>query len=283
MAVITISRGCFSHGREIAEKVAERLGYECVSREVLIEAAKFFNIPEMSLVKSMEDAPGILERITHGRSDYLTYVRAALLERASSGRLVYHGLGGRLLLGDLPCLLSVRIIADMNERIAFLQTKENKTREEAFRHLRAEDRVRYDWSRYLYNEDINDPSLYDLVIHIGKLKIDDACDVICRAAESERYNDNEECRTVMTDLAISSHIQALLLNTYDADVTCKNGYVYIKVAAPKIRKAGYSEAKTEKILRETMREEIIREIESAAHSVPGVKEVACDIDMPYYR
>jgi hypothetical protein len=35
MAIITISRGCFSHGQEIAEKVARRLEYECLSREVL--------------------------------------------------------------------------------------------------------------------------------------------------------------------------------------------------------------------------------------------------------
>ena len=28
MAIITISRGCFSHGKEIAEKVADRLGYQ---------------------------------------------------------------------------------------------------------------------------------------------------------------------------------------------------------------------------------------------------------------
>ena len=46
MAVITISRGSFSYGQEIAEKTAKMLGYECVSREILLEAAHLFNVSE---------------------------------------------------------------------------------------------------------------------------------------------------------------------------------------------------------------------------------------------
>ena len=37
MAIITISRGSYSKGKEIAEKLAEELVYECLSRDVLLE------------------------------------------------------------------------------------------------------------------------------------------------------------------------------------------------------------------------------------------------------
>ena len=74
MAIITISRGCFSHGQEIAEKVAEILGYECISREVLIEAAKLFNVSEKKLIKSLHDAPTIPERIAHKKTEYLFHL-----------------------------------------------------------------------------------------------------------------------------------------------------------------------------------------------------------------
>ena len=72
MAIITISRGCYSHGKEIAEKVALKLGYECVSREILIEASHFFHVPGMNLLKSLHDSPSVLERITHGQEMYLS-------------------------------------------------------------------------------------------------------------------------------------------------------------------------------------------------------------------
>jgi hypothetical protein len=47
MAIITISRGSYYRGREVAEKLAAKLGYDCISREILLAASKEFNIPEI--------------------------------------------------------------------------------------------------------------------------------------------------------------------------------------------------------------------------------------------
>jgi len=62
MAIITISRGSYTKGKEISEKVAERLGYGCISRDVLLEASKDFNVPEIKLIRAIHDAPSILDR-----------------------------------------------------------------------------------------------------------------------------------------------------------------------------------------------------------------------------
>jgi len=45
MAII-ISRGSYthSHSKIVAEKVAERLGYKCIGRELFISASKEFDI-----------------------------------------------------------------------------------------------------------------------------------------------------------------------------------------------------------------------------------------------
>ena len=67
MTIITISRGSYSKGKEIAEKTAQKLGYECVSRDVLLEASEHFNIPEIRLIRALHDAPSILERFTYAR------------------------------------------------------------------------------------------------------------------------------------------------------------------------------------------------------------------------
>ena len=61
MAIITISRGSYSKGKEVAEKVAKKLGYECLSREVVLEASNQYNISEIKMVKAIHDAPTILE------------------------------------------------------------------------------------------------------------------------------------------------------------------------------------------------------------------------------
>ena len=67
MAIVTISRGSYSRGKEIAEKVAQKLGYECIAREALIEASEQFNIPEIKLVRAIHDAPSILDRFAYGK------------------------------------------------------------------------------------------------------------------------------------------------------------------------------------------------------------------------
>jgi hypothetical protein len=94
MAVITISRGSYSRGKEIAEKVAERLNYDCISRDILIEASEHFNTPEIKLIRAIHDAPSILDRFSQGKERYIAYVREALLEYAENDNVVYHGLAG---------------------------------------------------------------------------------------------------------------------------------------------------------------------------------------------
>ena len=79
MAIITISRGSYSKGKEVAEKVAQRLGYDCISRDVVVEASEHFNIPEIKLVRALHDAPSVLERFTYGKERYLTFFEAAFL------------------------------------------------------------------------------------------------------------------------------------------------------------------------------------------------------------
>ena len=62
MAIITISRGSYSRGKEIAEKVAAKLDYSLLSRDILLQASEEFNIPEIRLVRALHDAPSVLER-----------------------------------------------------------------------------------------------------------------------------------------------------------------------------------------------------------------------------
>jgi hypothetical protein len=92
MSIITISRGSYSRGKEVAEKLAQALGYECISREILLEASQQFNIPEIKLVRAIHDAPSVLERFTYGKERYVAYIRASLLKHMEKDRVVYHGL-----------------------------------------------------------------------------------------------------------------------------------------------------------------------------------------------
>lgn len=282
MAIITISRGCYSHGKEIAEKLAEKLGYECVSREILIEASHFFHVPEMKLLKSLHNAPSILERITHGQDMYLSYVQAALLEHAKKNSMVYHGHAGHLLMPGISHVIKVRVIAELNQRIEFLQQKQNVSKGEAAALIKNEDMERARWTRYLYKMEIDDPQIYDIIINIGRLTIEDACELICAADRCNSYKDTPASKKALYDLALSSHVRAALQTICKAEVRADDGIVHIKVPAQKIRKTSYTRPKVEAYVKERIVKDLRKEIEGIVEEIPDVKEVFYDIEPPYY-
>jgi cytidylate kinase len=139
MSIITISRGSYSHGKEVAEKVAKELGYQCVSREILLEASEQFHIPEIKLTRAIHDAPSVFDRFTYGKEKYIAYIRASLLRYVQKDNIVYHGMAGHFFLQDIPNILKVRVIADLEDRVKEEIKREGISAEEARYTLKKDD------------------------------------------------------------------------------------------------------------------------------------------------
>ena len=216
MGVITISRGSYSMGKAVAEKVAEQLGYDVVSRDLLLSASERFGVPEIRLVRAIHDAPGILARLRHSKQSYLAFIQAALTERASQDNMVYHGLAGHLLLWQIPGVLKVRITADLETRVANEVQREGISAREAREILLEDDRQRRKWTQSLHGFDPWDSNLYDLVIRIGRLAVDDAVDMICQAAQREGFRTSDKLLQTMRDLALACRIKAELVEDFPA-------------------------------------------------------------------
>jgi cytidylate kinase len=283
MAIITISGGCFSHGKEIAENVAKALNYQCVTQEIIVtEASRFFHIPEGRLMESIHCAPTILERTTHARERFLLSIKAAFLENVKRDNVVYHGHMGHFLIPGITHVLKVLVIAEMEDRIALLQNKREMTRSQALDLIKEEDDCRADWNHYTCQAHMNDPQLYDIVVHIGKLKIQDACNLICTAAKSETCRATAESEKALQNLALSSHVKAALQDICKPEVTSDQGVVYIKIQAQKLKKTGLASPKLQQQIKEKIREDLRQQVEGVVRKIPGVNDVFCDIGLPYY-
>jgi cytidylate kinase len=211
MPVVTISRGSHSHGREVAEKLAEKLGFKCVSREIILDASEHFNIPEMTLVRAVHDAPSVFERLTHGRRRYVAYVRESLLSFLQEDNIVYHGLAGHYFVGGISHVLKVRIIADFEDRVAEEMRREHLTAEEARKALIRDDDARYRWGHHLYGIDHTDPRLYDLGLHINTLTVEEAVEIIANAVKMPDFQPTPESRKALRLLYHAARIQSALL------------------------------------------------------------------------
>ncbi len=183
--------------------VAERLDYRCLARDVLIEASKEFNIPEVKLTQALEDAPSFFERFTQEKKEYISYIQAALINHFKADNIVYHGLAGHFFVKDIPHVLKVRIITDLEYRIKFVMERDKITRDRAIDFLDKVDSSRRKWGQYLYGINIEDPSLYDIVINFEKLSLETAVDIICRMVTWEKFKTTPESQKAMDTLALS--------------------------------------------------------------------------------
>jgi cytidylate kinase len=201
MSIITISRGSYSHGRVIAEKVAQELGYGCVSREIVLEASEQFNVPEAKLLLAVRDAPSILDRITHQKEKYIEFIRSALLKHVQEDNVVYHGFAGHLLLQRVPGVLKVRIIAAMEDRIREVKRRDRTTTEEARYMIKVVDEQRRKWSLHLYGAEPWHAGLYDIALNTRILSVENAVDTILRAVKLPAFQTTSATKEKLRELA----------------------------------------------------------------------------------
>ncbi len=217
-------------GKIVAQKVAQKLNYDLISREVLLDASSRFNVPEMKLEKAIHDAPGILERYRHGKQSYVAYIRSALVERVIGGNVVYHGLAGHLLLKGIPHVLKVRINADLERRVAIVMERDKIPAPDARARIMEDDKQRRKWTQSLYDQDPWDTSLYDLTICIDKLSVENAVDFISQAAGTEGFKSSEKSIQKAKDMSVACRVKASLVEEFpNISVTCEYGNVLIYI------------------------------------------------------
>ena len=258
MSIITISKGSYTRGTEVAETLAKRLGYDCISRDILLQASEEFNIPEIQLVRAIHDAPSVLERFTHGKERYVKYIRKALLQHVQKDNVIYHGLAGHYFLQNIPHVFKIRIIADMEARVREEVKRENISEEKALFILKKDDDERRKWGLQLYGIDTWDNRLYDMVLHIKTITVEDASDMIYQMLQSAVFQTTPASQKILDDLLLSATVEAALVKVAPLiKVSADAGVVHIgNVDAPV-----------------TVKHNVLAEIKCLAEKVEGVKKV----------
>jgi len=233
MSIIAISRGTFSGGEALAQRIAERLGYQCLSRETNLNAAATrYGVPKEEFAAAMEKRPSFFDRVLGERATYLTFVRAALCEQAEGDELVYHGYLGHLLLPGISHVIAARVIADMEFRLQAASQERKLARKEALAYIERIDQERREWTRFLFGVDWENPHLYDLVLNLSRMSLETAYETVARLIEREEFKPTPASVEAMKNLTLQSRVSAVLamdFRTRDAvlKVTADNGTVTI--------------------------------------------------------
>jgi cytidylate kinase len=237
MPIITISRGSYYHARSIAEKLAAKLGYTCLSRDQIVDSLEEFHLPEIKLVRDLNDAFSVLDRFPHGKKRFKAAIKSAILQNFLSGNVVYHGLVGHHFVRNISHVLKVRIVAETKRRVADDMVRENITEEQARFMLKKDDEERRKWAMFLYGIDIHAPETYNLVINIGDISEDEAVDIIESTAMLPHFQETERSKSALTNAALIALVGAKLFDFPNATVTANNNRATITLKVPEGQQA----------------------------------------------
>src|SRR5579883_2972129 len=173
MAVVAIAREIGTAGTQVGLAVARALGCAFVDREIIVEAARRYEVAAERLVDLDERAPSFWQRFDRERRRLLVFIRAALLDRLAT-----------LLLRDVAPVLLVRVTAPLDVRVRRVMA-ETQTDEAAARaQIAAYERELAAQARSLLElEDWRDPTHYALVVNTAHLSVAECAALIVRAAD----------------------------------------------------------------------------------------------------
>ncbi len=242
MPIVTLSHEIGAGGPEIGQKLAERLDLHYVDQELISEAALRYGLLEEKLSDLDESKPSLLERFDAETQRYITVLQTALYEFAEKDRVVLMGRSGQWLLRGIPHVFRVRVMAPFDLRVKHLgkrlsdQMGEHTNPRMVHDMARRDDTEKAGRMRYLYEVDVRDPALYDLVINTEKLSIDAAVELIAGVLQGPDMATTPASQQIVADRALASRVQVALAThpgtrRYRIAVDAKTGVVTLEGTA----------------------------------------------------
>jgi CMP/dCMP kinase len=215
MTLITITQNFGGEGMAIARKVADELGIELFDDKKLQGLVQASGIAYSEISRFDEKAPGFLDQImSHRPQVYLDILESVIYEVARKGEGVIIGHGSQMLLRNFDCAFHVRVFSSDKKRVDNMAAQLGLSQEAALKLIRKRDKEQTGFFNFAFHLEMDDPSLYDLIIHTEKLDIDTASSLIIQAARSESIRTcSLNALEAMERLALEKKVHAALLES----------------------------------------------------------------------
>jgi cytidylate kinase len=208
MSIVTICRGTKSGGEKLAQCLADKLGYSLLSREVILECARKYNIMEDDLFRKLETTPSLWQKFTMEHKRYFVFVQCALIDAVKDDNVVYHGYAGQVFLTGIPHVLKTRLDTPLEDRIKIIMKEKDIDAKEARRLINNIDEQRRRWIKDAYGMDWRDPSLYDISFSTANMTLDTICDLITRAVNRDEFKTSEISKRRLLNLSMACEVKA---------------------------------------------------------------------------
>ena len=266
MAVLTVFSASHCGAGDIAEQVAQRLGYRCLAEEELLrEVSEDFNVGVDELQRSLDGSSSLFDWFSRGRELNIASIKVALSKQAAQDNLVYCGFASHLLSRDISHILRICVVANIESRVKRAIEEEGLSEGEARKKVKKNSEACAQWVHSLCHLEPWDESLYDILIPMDKTPLDEAVHLIVENARKEVLKTTPESTQAMADFVLAAQVTlALAEKGHHVDVTCREGEATIAFNKHVMRLEAHK-----------------KELASIANTVPGVKKAQAKIGPRY--
>lgn len=185
MTVITISREYGSGGDQLAEKVAQALGYQLVDKAFVSAVLCQYGLTEFD--SEYEKQPGFWEGFdtekAERRETMVRMLNQVVRAVARHGNVVILGRSGYAILAGLADVLHVRLQAPLDDRIELVRNATNVSLLEATALVKENDKMRKAFVESFYRVPWESALAFDIALNTSRVPVNVATDWVIQAAK----------------------------------------------------------------------------------------------------
>jgi cytidylate kinase len=236
MPVIAMTREMGSGGREVAQRVADKLGLTIVLHHLVEhDIAEHLHVRESAVHHLLEGGATLLDRLRLGSKRLAHYTAEEILDLANRGNVLIRGWGSCVVLRGVPHVVRVRVCAPMEVRErAVMRRTDSKDRSAARHEIERNDSAHKIALHSAHGVDREDSMLYDLVLNTERSSIETCAKLVCDLVESAEFRETEFSRTVLNDKSLEAHVRLRLRERFGvgmgvsgADATAHAGKIVL--------------------------------------------------------
>jgi len=169
-------------------------------------------------------------RFTREKERTIAAIKLALAELIIEDNIIIEGPAALFFPPTVPSVLRVCVIANMDWRMEQAVRISGFDPAKAHRQIQKDDKKLLDLSTYLHEKPPFDNLLYDIILPMHQLEIEEAARLVIRYAGDPAVTASRD-----TDSAAQDHLLAMTVNQslteagHDVEVTCVHGHVNISI------------------------------------------------------
>ena len=226
MPLIAMNREMGSLGKDVAKGLSEALGLKVQHHEIIDHLANRARVRKSHVISFLEGTQGIFERLTIDNLKLRILTADEIMSAAEANEgVILRGWGATSLLKEVPHAVRVCVSASRRERVKRMMKRlDMEDQVGAERIVDQNDEAAQAVMRRHFHIDVRDINEYDVGFNTDRMSADQCVEKIVAMVQSPQFEETEESRARLRDVAIMHHVRAAL-RTHQATAHC-----YVKCA-----------------------------------------------------